>query len=163
MPEVVIRDREVVANPWLRLPADTEIDAPLPAGDLLVPLSLWQARREELMARPRRGVCLEPDEEPGAIAEDLEHLDVVAVNFPVFSDGRGFSIARLLRERYGYRGEIRAVGQFIRDQLFYLQRCGVNAYALETSDPRAALASFNDFSAAYQAAADQPLPHFRSA
>lgn len=163
MPEMIIKNRQVVPNPWQRLTADTPVDITLPAEEtsIIVPLSLWQARREELLQRPVLGLCLEPDEDPSLIAADLEHFAVIAVHFPVFTDGRGFSAARLLRERYAYKGEIRAVGAFIRDQLFYLQRCGVDAFALETSDPHAALASLDDFSIAYQAAVDRP-PHFRT-
>lgn len=156
----LIKNRRVVDDDWVRVDADP-LDAELPAGKIIVPLALWQAQHEQLRQRPALGVCLEPDEHPAQIADDLQHFEVVAVNFPAFTDGRGFSTARLLRERYAYQGEIRAVGAFIRDQLFYLQRCGFDAFALETADPHAALASFDDFSNTYQAAADQSLPLFR--
>ena len=83
------------------------------------------------------------------------------VNFPVFTDGRGFSYARELRER-GLRGELRAGGHFIRDQLTYLQRCGFNAFQMaDEAELEAALASLADFSEHYQASIDQPLPLFR--
>lgn len=159
----IIKNGQVVADDsWHLLPADMDADEVLPKGDIIVPLAVWQARRGELAARRPLGVCLEPDQDPELIADDLQYFDLVAINFPVFTDGRGFSSARLLRERYHYQGEIRAVGAFIRDQMFYLQRCGVNAFALQTSDPHAALASLADFSDAYQAAVDRPLPHFRA-
>jgi uncharacterized protein (DUF934 family) len=84
------------------------------------------------------------------------------VNFPKFTDGRGYSTGRLLRERYGYRGELRAIGDIFRDQLLYLSRCGFDAFVLRPGeDPQAALAAFGDFSEAYQAAVDRPLPLFR--
>lgn len=106
-------------------------------------------------------VILEPGQSPDQISVDLASLTAVAVNFPVFTDGRGFSYARELRE-LGYEGEIRAVGAFIRDQLFFLQRCGFNAYQLEDeSQLDAALASLSDFSEVYQAAIDQPEPLFK--
>jgi uncharacterized protein (DUF934 family) len=92
----------------------------------------------------------------------MRHFALVAVNFPQFTDGRGYSSARLLRERYGWRGELRAIGDVFRDQLFYLARCGFDAFALrQGEDAQAALAAFDDFSDAYQTAADRPLPLFR--
>ena len=106
-------------------------------------------------------VQLEPGETPQALLQGLEQLSLVAINFPIFTDGRGFSYARELREN-GYKGEIRAVGNFIRDQLFYLQRCGFNAFEFASAiDLDAALASLEDFGDAYQAAPDQPKPLFR--
>ena len=84
------------------------------------------------------------------------------MNFPKFADGRGYSIARLLRERYAYRGEIRAIGDVLQDQLFFMKRCGIDAYAVRADkDIEAALTGLRDFSEAYQAAVDQPQPLFR--
>ena len=87
---------------------------------------------------------------------------MIAVNFPQFTDGRGYSTARLLRERYGWKGEMRAIGDIQRDQLYYLSRCGFDSFLLnEGFDPQEALTAFNDFSEAYQTAVDQPVPLFR--
>ena len=121
------------------------------------------ARVSVLAARPSRlGICLDSHEEPAAIAEDLKLFGVVAVNFPKFTDGRGYSTARVLRERYGWKGELRAVGDVFRDQLFQLASCGFNAFALRAGeDPQDALAAFRDFSDTYQATVEQPLPLFR--
>ena len=92
---------------------------------------------------------LEPGDDPASAA--LEGLARVEVNFPKFGDGRGYSIARLLRERRGYRGELRAVGHITRDLLLFLERCGFDAFELrEGEDPHEALASFEDFSHSYQ-------------
>ncbi|MGH8690878.1 MAG: DUF934 domain-containing protein [Burkholderiales bacterium] len=86
----------------------------------------------------------------------------VEVNFPKFGDGRGYSIARLLRERHGYRGELRAVGHITRDLLFFMESCGFDAFELrEGEDAREALAAFEDFSDSYQASPARPLPLFR--
>ena len=105
---------------------------------------------------------LEPGDDPGALAGSLKRLTVVAVNFPKFGDGRAHSIARLLRERYGYRGELRAVGDVQRDQLFYLSRVGFDAFLLrEGEDARAALAALTEFSETYQASVERPQPLFR--
>ena len=162
---IIIKDKQVAADPWQRLElgSDGSLPAVPASGDIIVPLALWQERRDELLARPGRlGVWLNSNEEPAAIAEDLRLFGVVAVNFPKFIDGRGFSIGRLLRERYGWKGELRAVGDVFRDQLFFLSSCGFNAFALRAGeDPQEALAAFRDFSETYQGSVKQPLPLFR--
>jgi uncharacterized protein (DUF934 family) len=105
---------------------------------------------------------LEPADDPAAFAHRLGAVSRVEVNFPNFTDGRGYSIARLLRARYGYGGELRAVGDVQRDQLFNLARCGFNAFLLrKDEDADEALAAFDDFSETYQASVDQPQPLFR--
>lgn len=96
-------------------------------------------------------IRLEPTDDPASVAGRLAGAARVEVNFPRFGDGRGFSIARLLRERHGYRGELRAVGQVTRDHLYFLEKCGFDAFELrEGEDPEEALAGFEDFSASYQ-------------
>lgn len=161
----IIKDRNVVADHWQRHDpnADGSVPAALPAGDVIVPLAWWQKERTALLARPGRvGVWLESSEDPAAIAGDLEHFGVVAVNFPKSIDGRGYTIARLLRERCGWRGELRAFGDIGRDHLFFLASCGFNAFVLRGSeDPHDALAAFGDFSEAYQSSVARPLPLFR--
>ncbi|MGH6630590.1 MAG: DUF934 domain-containing protein [Burkholderiales bacterium] len=162
---IIIKDRQVAADPWQRLELGSDGSLPPvpPAGDVIVPLAMWQRLRAELLARPGRlGVWLNSNEEPAAIAEDLRLFGVVAVNFPKVTDGRGYSIACLLRERYGWKGELRAFGDIWRDQLFFLASCGFNAFALrEGEDAREALAAFGDFSETYQGSVRQPLPLFR--
>lgn len=162
---VIVRHRQVATDSWQLLEAAADGAAPPvpPAGDIIVPLALWRARHDALRSRAGRlGVWLDSHEDPALIAQDLSHFALVAVNFPQFTDGRGYSIARLLRERYGWRGELRAIGDVFRDQLFYLARCGFDAFALRPSeDAQAVLSAFDDFSEAYQTAADRPLPLFR--
>jgi uncharacterized protein (DUF934 family) len=98
-----------------------------------------------------RVLRLEPTEDFAGILERLSGVARVEVNFPKFGDGRGYSIARLLRQRYGYRGELRAVGQFTRDHLQLMEQVGFDAYELrEGEDAEEALAAFDTFSAAYQ-------------
>jgi uncharacterized protein (DUF934 family) len=132
-----------------------------------VPLAVWKARRHALIEREFEhgwplGVWLGAGEGPESIAADLDDLSVIAVSFPKVTVGRGYSTAHLLRERYGYRGEIRAIGQVTRDQLHYLLRSGFDAYALrQDQDLEASLGSLHDFDESYQAAIDQPLPLFR--
>jgi uncharacterized protein (DUF934 family) len=162
---VIIKDRKVVPDSWQRLELGSGGSLPLipPAGDILVPLAAWQALRDELVLRAGRlGVWLDSHEEPALIAGDLQHFAVVAVNFPKFIDGRGYSIAHLLRSRYGWKGELRAIGDIFRDHLFFLSSCGFDAYQLrEGEDPHEALAAFGDFSEAYQGSVERPLPLFR--
>ena len=166
MPKIIKNDR-IVDDAWqvLKLAeGETPTSVALPSGaEVLVPLSVWQARKEEILARGTPvGVWLDAGEGPEAIAADLGHFAVVAVNFPKFADGRGYSTARLLRERYGYAGELRAIGDVLRDQLFFMRRVGFDAYAVRADkDIGEALAGFGDFPEAYQAAVDQPLPLFR--
>lgn len=94
---------------------------------------------------------LEPADDPAAFADRLAGATRVEIHFPKFGDGRGFSLGRLLRERYGYKGELRAVGHLTRDHLLYLERCGFDAYELRAGEePAEALAGFQVFSASYQ-------------
>jgi uncharacterized protein (DUF934 family) len=161
----IIRIREVVQDNWklLELAADGALPPVPPQSDVIVPLALWKRSRESLLVREGRlGVWLDSNEGPEAIAGDLGHFEVIAVNFPKFTDGRGYSTARLLRDRYRYKGEIRAIGDVQRDQLLYLTRCGFDAFALKNGrDPQAALSAYTDFSEAYQASVERPQPLFR--
>ena len=107
-------------------------------------------------------VVLEPTDDPRSLAERLPGLKLIAINFPKHGDGRGYSIARLLRERYGYKGELRAIGVVARDHLQLMAQCGFDSFQLrEGEDAQAALAAFGDISEAYQASAAQPVPLFR--
>ena len=165
MPDIIKNDR-VVEDAWNILKLD-ENDTPdsvtLPAGPTLIPLAVWQARRNEIISTGAPiGIWLDSHEGPETIADDLARFTVIGVNFPKFTDGRGYSTARLLRERYGYRGELRAIGDVQHDQLFLLKRCGFDAFAVRADkDIRTAMAGLDDFSETYQAAVDQPLPLFR--
>ncbi len=107
-------------------------------------------------------LTLQAVDDPAALADRLAGVSVVAVNFPKFSDGRGYSIGRLLRERHGYKGELRAVGEVARDHLQLMAQCGFDAFELrEGENVEEALAAFEDFSDFYQASAAQPQPLFR--
>ena len=159
----LIKHRRLTNDSWSLLSAGAAL-ADVPAtGDVIVPLALWRGHRDVLAERAgRTGVWLEGHGDPSAIAADLERLPLVAVNFPKFSDGRGFSAGRLLRERYGFKAELRAIGDVLRDQLVFLHRCGFDAFALrDDQDAEAAAAAFDDFTEAYQAGVDEPLPLFR--
>lgn len=160
MPKI-IKDSAVVEDSWTVV--DLETDASLPEGQILVSLEFWNANQTAIKeAADRVGLVLEPTETPDLIEGDISSIPVIAVKFPIFADGRGFSIGRLLRERHDFKGELRAVGSPIRDQLTYLRRVGFNAFQLaEHYDPEEALTSLQDFSDSYQVAVDQPSPLFR--
>jgi uncharacterized protein (DUF934 family) len=165
----IIKNRAIVEDSWtvVRVAEDGALPevAALPAGKVIVPLALWQAQREALVAsrsKEELGVWLAPDSEPADIAGDFNDAALIAVDFPVFRDGRGYSTARLLRERYGYKGELRAIGDVLRDQLRFYERCGFDAYALRADkDLHDALNAFTEFTVQYQGAFDEPSPLFR--
>lgn len=163
MPQL-IKDRAIIEDSWqlLRAAEDGQLPAIPEQGDIIVPLAVWQQQKEALSARQGRvAVWLAAGEEPEALRGDLESLPLIAIDFPVFTDGRGFSSARLLRERHGYRGEIRAIGDVFRDQLWYMSRCGFNAFAIKDGkDVQDALQGLNDFSEAYQVSVERPQPLF---
>ncbi|MDX1803158.1 MAG: DUF934 domain-containing protein [Alcanivorax sp.] len=159
----VIIDGAIVDNHWQRLDAEAASEG-LPEGKVIVPLAFWQEHREALLARGDVAVCLEPGEEPRDLAEDLGALPLVAIHFPAFKDGRGYSYARELRSRYRFEGEIRAVGDVLRDQLFYMQRCGFNAFDVRADRSiEDAVASLRDFSVTYQGDVNDPRPIYRRA
>ncbi len=161
MPQL-IKDRVVTADTWALLrTAATLADLP-ENGSVIVPLQLWTQHRVTLSARGNVGVLLAPADDPAALVEDIATLPLIAVDFPQFTDGRGYSTARLLREKYAFKGELRAVGDVLRDQLYYLSASGFNAFSLRADrDLQDAIKAFDDFSDNYQSTVAQPLPHFR--
>lgn len=158
----LIKGRAVVDDRWvLRRDASSLADVATGAA-VIVPLALWLAHRDALRARGDIGVWLAPDDDPGALADDVGTLPVIAVDFPQFTDGRGYSIGRLLRDRYAYRGELRAVGDVLRDQLFALAECGFDAFAIRADrDAGDALQGFDAFTSVYAATSRTPQPWFR--
>src|SRR5262245_53572997 len=148
----LIRNRAIVPDDYTVVRSAASLDE-LPQGErVIVPLALWLAEREALIARGDVGVWLAPADHPGALAEDVARLPVIAIDFPSFTDGRGYSHGRLLRERYRFAGELRAIGDVQRDQLYYLTQCGFDAFLVpDGRDAEDALNAFADFSDGYQA------------
>ena len=160
MPTLIDRTG-VRADDWTLFDGDASA---LPAdAKVLLPLDAWREYRDAWLARGTPvGVILGPADDPFVLKDDLAKLSLIAVRFPHFTDGRGYSIARQLRQRLGYTGALRAVGDVLRDQLFLLARCGFDTFALrDDQDPRAALAAFGDFDVRYQSGVDEPVPLFR--
>jgi uncharacterized protein (DUF934 family) len=171
---LIIKGRQVVEDDWqvLRLaepaegaPAVDPATVAVPAGKFIVPLSLWLVQRELLAARTAAGeiaVWIAPDERPETLKGLLEQFPLIAVDFPKFTDGRGYSTAYNLRTRLGWTGELRAIGDVLRDQLFSMQRVGFDAYSVRADrDVHDALKGLSDFSETYQASVDQKVPLFR--
>ena len=161
----IIRGGAVVADDWqiLRPAPETPLaEVEIPTGRVVVPLAMWLERHAELISRGEVGVWLAGADDPSPIATLLPHLLLVAVDFPKFTDGRGYSVAYLLRSRFGYRGELRAIGDVLPDQLYFMRRVGFDAFAVRPDkDVRQALRSLEPFSDAYQGSWDNAIPAFR--
>lgn len=162
---MIIKNKTIIADDWavLRLQENEAAESvQVAAGKVIVPLKVWQAQRGALQQRKEIGVWLASDERPEALKEDIKKFAVIAVDFPKFSDGRGYSIAFNLRARLGYAGELRAIGDVLRDQLFYMQRVGFDAFAPRPDRKiEDALKGLSDFSEVYQTSFDPKLPLFR--
>jgi uncharacterized protein (DUF934 family) len=139
------------AGRWLAVGEDGFVPEFANDANLIVPVAVLKRRADELFARQgATGALLEAHEDPWSIAEHLDRLALIAIRFAKFSDGRGYSIARLLRTRYWYRGELRAVGDVLRDQLLFLQRCGFDTFELrEDQDAGESLAAFGELPVTY--------------
>ncbi len=146
----IIRRREIVADDWRYADED-------PAGAdraLILPLARWHEERPQWwLWAGRLGVRIGPTDRVELLRPDLTRLSLIAIEFGGPSEGRGYTQARLLRERLGFAGELRAVGYVKRDQLFFLARCGFDAFELSAGvDPQSVLTAFEDFDVAYQPA-----------
>ncbi|RJX30921.1 MAG: DUF934 domain-containing protein [Oxalobacter sp.] len=161
----IIKNNAVVDDDWIVLHlAKTQRpeDVLVPDGKIIVPLKVWLKQKNTLQSRANIGVLLSTDDDVHALKEHTAYVKVIAVNFPKFTDGRGYTIAYKLRSLIGYQGELRAIGDIQRDQLFYLQRVGFDAFAPAAHrDPEALRSGLSDFSVTYQASWDERAPIFR--
>ncbi|MBT5571635.1 MAG: DUF934 domain-containing protein [Alphaproteobacteria bacterium] len=150
----LIKNREITEDSWVQLDDET----PVPSeGGAIVSISRWRKDRVALSSRNAPiGVQLESDNGPEDVLDGLDRLDLIAVPFATFKDGRGYSTARLLRERHGFTGELRAVGNVLRDQLPLMERCGFDSFQyVGGTEALVALKAFKDIGAVYQTAADR--------
>lgn len=152
---VLKKSGRVEANPWY---ISLDSDALPDQRPAIVPLALWQASPRSDQLAP----LLDSDVELGQeLAHELHTAPLVAISFPAFTDGRGYTLARLLRERYAISGEIRAVGDVLIDQLFYMARCGFDTFDLrEDQIIENAIKALDTFSLSYQSVVDIPEPLF---
>ena len=164
----IIKNQQIIDDAWQLLADEADTDPAtmtVPAGHWLVPFAVWQAQ-PALAARGDVAPVLKGTDDPAELAGQLDGVPLVAVDFPRFSDGRGYSTATLLRSRYGYGGELRAIGDVLRDQFNYLSRCGFDALQpplgkYTDAQLEAALASLKDFTDPYQASVTVREPLFR--
>jgi uncharacterized protein (DUF934 family) len=150
---LLAEDGSLAEDAWRHLSDDE--DAP-DAPAVTVSLARWTKTRETLRARNGKlGLRLPNDATPEEIAPDLDRLDLIVLSFPKFTDGRAYSQARLLRDRYGYKGELRASGDVLRDQLLFMRRCGFNTFVVgERAVAEEWGKAFGEFDVFYQNAAD---------
>lgn len=147
----IIRRREIVADDWRYREEDPT------GGDtraLILPLVRWHEERPQWwLWAGRLGVRIGPADRVELLRPDLTRLSLIAIEFTGPSEGRGYSQGRILRDRLGFTGELRAVGYVKRDQLFFLARCGFDAFELSPGiDPQSVLTAFDDFDVSYQPA-----------
>jgi uncharacterized protein (DUF934 family) len=154
MPRRLLRDRHIVLDEWLYV-TEAAADASAP---LIVTFDQWRMEPDTWITRGSPlGVVLSPAHQVEQLAPDLEHFALVAAEFSAPSEGRGYTQARLLRERWNFKGELRATGYVRRDQLFFMARCGFNSFELPEADIESAYTAFSTFSAAYQPSNDSGL------
>ena len=162
---VLIKNGEVVSDNWTLLKTATgpEILSAVPGKNFIAPLQFWKSYQDEIQQYTGQfALWLDSHESVSEIGDDLHDFPLIALNFPVFSDGRSYSNARELRQRLAYQGEIRAIGDVLRDQLYLMSRCGFDAFQLRhDQDADACITAFSDFKDAYQASVVEPLPLFR--
>lgn len=156
----LIKNRQVVTDSYQL--AET---APLPDGDVLLPFELFQSLESQLVGRNGGlAVKLTPDQDWEQLLPHLDRIHALVLVFPKFSDGRHYSTARLLRERHGFKGEIRAAGDFGKDQIHFLHRCGFDAFDLPAhKSVEDSIKALDEFTVTYQAAVDDQSPLFRRA
>jgi uncharacterized protein (DUF934 family) len=158
----LLKDGAEIENVWLFLDQDREEELK-PDQAVTLPLARFLEQAESLAGRNAPvGVRLVPEDDPSHLEPFLEWIQLVEVSFPKYTDGRGYSQAQLLRRRHGYRGELRAVGHVLRDQIFYMNRSGFDAYETARADLPSVLQALNEFRDAYQPAADGRVPVFRA-
>lgn len=158
----IIKNTDIAEDNWQQV-MDKDINnvAELPEGDLLLPLPVWQALGKEIAGR-NTAIWLDSDDDVHSIGSACQDMQLIGIHFPAFADGRGYSMAAILRQQYNYQGELRAMGDVLRDQLFYLRRVGFDSFAMREDQPlQQALAALQDFRHCYQASSDQPEPLFR--
>jgi uncharacterized protein (DUF934 family) len=153
----VLRDRQLVVDDW-RYAAEAAELAPGDSSAVILSFDQWRAERDSWIARGiRLGVVLLPAHPVESLAADLPQLSLIAAHFLGPSEGRGYTQARLLRERYGFTKELRATGYVRTDQLFFMARCGFNSFEMAEADLAPGVNSFATFSSAYQASNDTGL------
>lgn len=161
MPKL-INSAGITEDNWHLVEADADIQSALSEGSAIIPLVSYLSLSDDEKANNTFGVWLDSADDVGELAGHLSHLPIIAFRFGSFMDGRNFSSARILHDHFDYQGDIRAVGGFIQDQLFYLSRCGFKSFAIaDDANTESMLNSMKMISERYQAGSDEPQPLFR--
>jgi len=149
----LLKDSAVVTDHWVLLGDEETVPLEKP---VIVSLDRWRAERESLQGRNGQvGLRLKSDQSPEEVADDLDRFESISLEFPRFGDGRAYSYARMLREQFGYAGEIRAVGDVLVDQFMFMTRVGFDAFEIpDGADPQTYLAELEKVSVWYQAGVD---------
>jgi uncharacterized protein (DUF934 family) len=163
---MLIRNGQNVVNDWQLISIDAGLDkveGTDTMSNVIVPLAMWLTEKEKLTRSGRTiGVWLDSEDDPYSVANDIATLPLIALKFPSFRDGRAYSSAAILRSRLHFTGELRAIGDVLRDQLYYMQKCGFDSFDLsdgvKTED---AMSAFSDFHTGYQSTVTEPTPLFR--
>lgn len=159
MPKL-IKNNEAQAYTWQQHSEESSQSADLTQGQHLVPLAYWLDNNDKWNGNV--GIIIPTDANPSSLTPALNKAPAIAISFGAFADGRGFSLARILREDCDYQGELQASGDYMQDQLYYLKRCGFDSYVVgDDADINSALESLGDFTDNYQASSDEPRPLFR--
>ena len=150
----LLKRDQIVDDPWQHIDDDAELPSGVP---VIITYARWQREREALLGRNgAMGIALASDQSPDLIADDLHRFSLICLDFPKFTDGRSYSYARLLRARYDFAGEIRAVGSVLRDQLLFMRRCGFDSFDIpENANVADWSVAFTDFSHRYQPTVDR--------
>ncbi|GAA4649158.1 DUF934 domain-containing protein [Kistimonas scapharcae] len=162
MPRRIIKNQRVIDDNY-EIITTQALDSTAPQANHLIPLPIWNTLIKDKQRPPiPAGLWLDSHEAPEDISGNPNQALIIAINFPVFTDGRGYSLARLLRQQYHFTGELRAIGDIHRDQLYYLSRCGFDSFVLaDPAQSESAIESLKDFSVAYQYAGDSPATVIR--
>jgi uncharacterized protein (DUF934 family) len=160
----LIKNSELIDNPWVIIAKESSLEQiqESESNALIVPAHLWLEHRSKLSESGKKiGVWLDSDETAAMLADDIPTLELIALNFPGFMDGRAYSTAAILRQQYHYKGELRAIGDVLRDQLFYMKRCGFDSFDVSDQvSEKDAFSAFKDFTTNYQSTVEEPAPLF---
>ncbi len=158
----IIKNNQVQDDEWSLIVTVDSGDT-IPDGDIIIPFKYWKENQTTLDNRVgKTAICINGEDRIEDIVSFITQFDLIALEFPAFKDGRCYSHARLLRDRYKFEGDLRAVGDVLRDQVFYLNRCGISSfYIRDDKDIEDALNALKDFTVTYQTAADGALPVYK--
>jgi len=153
----LIEHGKLVEDTWHDTDDFADVQALASMGPVIIGLEIWQQHRDAILALGgRTGLRMAPGQTPDLVAGDLHRLNLIALEFAKFTDGRAYSQARLLRERHGFTGELRAVGEVLRDQLTCMLRCGFDSFSVATErQAQTILDAVAEFAHWYQPALDE--------